>query len=381
MKSGGSASSEHASQGYPPLNFHNRRFSFAHKGKEKILSLAGLVMSTFLTLLALTFLYQGNQIRDNLARQRLLEVSLQDLIIQSTALRHLDHLHTYQVKLNLESQGYGSAQEVVNQLAARLAIIETINEPRKLNDHTQTLRQHLITIDSSINRKQANVSMAVEQWFSTLGALNSTVIKHNQTSSQQIDKLHRLNLILALLAMSLGLGTATKIIWKKSAIRLRVNTRLFKIGCESRTDLLTGLLNANGWQHLCDLHLKATSQQSLFAGSIAVINIDYFKQFCDTYGVYAGETRLCELAETLKANFRPSDLIGRIGEHEFAVLLPNCTSDDAKRIVDRMRTSTENNVEFSAGICDIEQSQSIQHTMAMADQAMYQARRKDNKNS
>lgn len=381
MNTGGSASSNNSSQGYQPLRFHDRRFSFARAGQEKILVMGRLALSLCLALLALSFLYQSKQIEDNLARQRLLEVSLQDLLVQSTALRHLDHLHSYQVKLDLESQGYGSAQEVVNQLAARLAIIETINEPKKLEEHTKNLRQHLMAIDSSINRKQANVSLFVKQWFTGLGALNSTIIKHNQTSSQQIDKLHQLNLILALLTMLLALGSASKIIWKKSALRLRVNTRLFQIGCESRTDLLTGLLNAKGWQHLCDLHLKATSQQCLFAGSIAVINIDYFKQFCDTYGVYAGETRLCELAETLKANFRPSDLIGRIGEHEFAVLLPNCTASDAHRIVERMRTSKENMVEFSAGICDIEQSQSIEHTMAMADQAMYQARRKDNKNS
>lgn len=381
MNSGGSASSEHTPQGYQPLKFHNRQFSIARAGHEKFLSLAGLALSIFIALLAITFLYQSSQIQDNLARQRLLEISLQDLLVQSTALRHLDHLHSYQVKLNLESQGYGSAQEVVNQLAARLAIIETISEPKTLAEHTQMLRQQLMAIDSSINRKQADVSMWVEQWFTSLGALNSTVIKHNQTSSQQIGKLHRLNLILALLSILVGLGTASKIIWKKSALRLRVNTRLFQIGGESRTDPLTGLLNAKGWQHLCDLHLKATSQQCVFAGSIAVINIDYFKQFCDTYGIYAGETRLCELAETLKANFRPSDLIGRIGEHEFAVLLPNCTSSDAQRIVERMRTSKESTVEFSAGICDIEQSQSIEHTMAMADQAMYQARRKDNKNS
>lgn len=379
MNSGGSASSDSSSQGYQPLKFRNRRFSFAHAGQEKILSLSGLILSIFLVLLALLFLVQSRQIQDNLAKQRLLEVSLQDLIVQSTALRHLDHLHTYQIKLNLELQGYGSAQEVLNQLAARLAIIETINESRKLTELTHTLRQHLMAIDSSINQKQNNVSMAVEQWFTSLGVLNSTVIKHDQTSSQQIERLHQLNLILALLTMLVAIGTASKIIWKKSALRLRVNTRLFQIGCESRTDPLTGLLNAKGWQHLCDLHLKATSQQCLFAGSIAVINIDYFKQFCDTYGVYAGETRLVELAETLKANFRPSDLIGRIGEHEFAVLLPNCTPSDAERIIERIRASKENTVEFSAGVCDIEQSQSIEHTMAMADQAMYQARREVNK--
>ena len=131
MNSGGSASGDNSSQGYQSLKFRNRRFSFARAGQEKVLSLSGLVLSIFLVLLALLFLVQSSEIQNKLAKQRLLEISLQDLVIQSTALRHLNHLHVYQTKLNLESQGYGSAQEVVNQLAARLAIIETITMAKK----------------------------------------------------------------------------------------------------------------------------------------------------------------------------------------------------------------------------------------------------------
>ena len=379
MNSGGSEQNEYTPQGYQALQFPDRRFSFTRAGQEKILFLSTLALSTSLVLLALLFLVQSSEIQNKLAKQRLLEISLQDLVIQSTALRHLNHLHVYQTKLNLESQGYGSAQEVVNQLAARLAIIETITNTESLTEHTQTLRQHLLAIDTSINRKQNSVSMVVEHWFSGLGALNSAVVKHNTRSSQQIDELHQLNLILALLTIFLSLSIACKVMWKKSALRTHINNQLLQINCERRSDALTGLLNAKGWYHLCNLHLKTTSQQSMFAGSIAVINIDYFKQFCETYGKQAGENRLCEIAETLKANFRPTDLIGRIGEHEFAVLLPNCSSVDAERIVERIRKSEENAVEFSSGICDIEQSHSIERAMAMADQAMYQARRKDHK--
>lgn len=380
MNSGGSEQNGYAPQGRQPLNIPTQHLSLTSSGQEKILSVGRLLLSIFLAIIALLFMVQNSHIHDKLTKQRLLEVSLQDLVIQSTALRHLSQLQTYQTKLNLESQGYGSAQEVVNQLAARLAIIETIRETEELTEHTQTLRQHLVTIDAAINPPRGSLSTAVEQWFVSLGTLNAAVVTHTQSSSHQINELHQLNLILGLLTLCLSVGTGLKMFWRKSDLRSSINKRLVQISCESRTDPLTGLLNAKGWQYLCDLHLKATSQQGLFAGSIAVINIDHFKQFCDTYGTRAGEIRLCELAETLKANFRPTDRIGRIGEHEFAVLLPNCTSDDAERIIERMRKSRENTVEFSAGICDIEQSQSTERTMAMADQAMYQARRKDNKN-
>lgn len=123
-------------------------------------------------------------------------------------------------------------------------------------------------------------------------------------------------------------------------------------------------------------YLRKIQAQNQLQGSVAIIDIDYFKQYNDTFGHEAGDIRLREFAETLRMNFRPGDLIARIGGEEFAVLLANCTAQDAQRIVDRIRLNGQGKVGFSAGICDITHSDNIDRTMALADHALYQAKNK-----
>ena len=60
-----------------------------------------------------------------------------------------------------------------------------------------------------------------------------------------------------------------------------------------------------------------------------VVDIDYFKKFNDTYGHRIGDRVLQSVAEQMKLSLRSMDTAARIGGEEFAIILPECSPEDA----------------------------------------------------
>lgn len=343
---------------------------------EKTIRYFWLALCVILAAVAVFNYGKANQIQGDLAKRRLLEVSLQDLIVQSTALHHLGNQHAYETKLGLETRGYSSPQELLNQLAARLAVIETINTHRGLTESAASLREHLIAMDQQLDRFGKPDPQRIEFWLIELGIFNTTLKEHAQSADEKVNALQRNNLILTFIVLVHSVSFVSLTLWRQSNLRKRFAVELLHLSNQARSDPLTGLLNRRGWQDLSSAYLRKMQRENQRHGSVAIIDIDYFKQYNDTYGHEAGDMRLREFAETLRTNFRPGDLIARVGGEEFAVLLPNCTADDTQRIVDRIRLNGNCKVGFSAGICDITQADSIDRTMAQADHALYQAKNK-----
>lgn len=343
---------------------------------EKTIRYFWLALCVILAAVAIFNYGKAHQIQGDLAKRRLLEVSLQDLIVQSTALHHLGNQHAYETKLGLETRGYSSPQELLNQLAARLAVIETINTHSRLTDSAASLREHLIAMDQQLEKFGKPDPQRIEFWLIELGIFNTTLKKHAQSADEKVNALQRNNLILTLIVLVHSVSFVSLTLWLQSNLRKRFAVELLHLSNQARSDPLTGLLNRRGWQDLSSAYLRKMQRENQRQGSVAIIDIDYFKQYNDTYGHEAGDMRLREFAETLRTNFRPGDLIARVGGEEFAVLLPNCTADDTQRIVDRIRLNGNCKVGFSAGICDITHADSIDRTMAQADHALYQAKNK-----
>lgn len=343
---------------------------------EKTIRYFWLALCVILAAVAIFNYGKAHQIQGDLAKRRLLEVSLQDLIVQSTTLHHLRNQHAYETKLGLETRGYSSPQELLNQLAARLAVIETINTHSGLTESAASLREHLIAMDQQLDRFGKLDPQRIEFWLIELGIFNTTLKKHTQSTDEKVNALQRNNLILTLIVLVHSVSFVSLTLWRQSNLRKRFAVELLHLSNQARSDPLTGLLNRRGWQDLSSAYLRKMQRENQRQGSVAIIDIDYFKQYNDTYGHEAGDMRLREFAETLRTNFRPGDLIARVGGEEFAVLLPNCTADDTQRIVDRIRLNGNCKVGFSAGICDITQADSIDRTMAQADHALYQAKNK-----
>ncbi|HYH07917.1 MAG TPA: diguanylate cyclase [Thermoanaerobaculia bacterium] len=99
------------------------------------------------------------------------------------------------------------------------------------------------------------------------------------------------------------------------------------------TDELTGIANRRALFRAADAILS--SGKTL---SVALFDLDRFKQINDTYGHLMGDRILADVAACLKQHTRVDDLIARYGGDEFVLLLPDTNMGEARQIVDRIRT-------------------------------------------
>jgi diguanylate cyclase len=107
---------------------------------------------------------------------------------------------------------------------------------------------------------------------------------------------------------------------------------------------------------------------------VALLDLDYFKVFNDTYGHQAGDQLLRSATETWRSLLRSTDLLARYGGEEFAVLLPSSTLGEAVEVVDRLRVATPLAQTFSAGVALWHGTETSDQLVARADKALYQAK-------
>jgi two-component system cell cycle response regulator len=108
------------------------------------------------------------------------------------------------------------------------------------------------------------------------------------------------------------------------------------------TDDLTHLGNRKFFEEKFESIFKIAEQYSQVF-TLAIIDIDFFKNVNDNYGHDVGDYILRKLAERLKNNLRTSDIIARIGGEEFAVILPVTDGPNARIVLERLRRGIEVN--------------------------------------
>ena len=165
------------------------------------------------------------------------------------------------------------------------------------------------------------------------------------------------------------------------AIKLSEHKRA--LSALSRTDSLTGLLNHGSWKDLLHLKFHKCQQQQSHA-TIALIDIDHFKQINDTHGHIVGDAVLRQLSLEIRRNLRKNDLAGRYGGDEFCVILPQMPLEEAARVMERIRETFSNyrnpqipelRVSLSIGLADFQLIFTDAATwLNAADRALYAAK-------
>jgi diguanylate cyclase len=109
---------------------------------------------------------------------------------------------------------------------------------------------------------------------------------------------------------------------------------------ESTIDFLTGLNNVRQFDNSLNESLVNVKNKNERL-SILIIDIDFFKKVNDTYGHLAGDSVLQQLGTVLHTSCRSFDIVSRIGGEEFSVILPDCPSEQAIEVAQRIRVAVE----------------------------------------
>ena len=146
------------------------------------------------------------------------------------------------------------------------------------------------------------------------------------------------------------------------------------------TDTLTEVPNR---RHFYELATKALALSAAGKASLVMFDIDHFKQINDRFGHAEGDEALREVARCTREVLRARDVAGRIGGDEFAMLLPETTTDEAMSVAARVATRLEEvhggghgvPLSLSFGVVLAREGENIADALHRADQALYEAKR------
>lgn len=161
-----------------------------------------------------------------------------------------------------------------------------------------------------------------------------------------------------------------------------------QLAAQAREDGLTGLLNRSGFEELAVSALSA-NKRSKQAYSVALIDIDLFKNINDNYGHLMGDACLISFADVLTQNCkRDTDIIGRYGGEEFIIFMSGGDIENHQKIISDIHQQTRylsvedgespTHIRFtvSAGICSVTSASDLQlrELIQIADEELYKCK-------
>ena len=154
---------------------------------------------------------------------------------------------------------------------------------------------------------------------------------------------------------------------------------------EAITDALTGAFNRRWLDEMLPRYLqRARVSQRPFA--LAMLDLDHFKRYNDTWGHTGGDAALRATAGLLRMQLRPSDQVARYGGEEFCLLLPDTGIDQARVVAERLVLAAAQHqvnagdgsalppVTFSLGLAALAGELTAEQLLKAADAALYRAK-------
>ena len=169
---------------------------------------------------------------------------------------------------------------------------------------------------------------------------------------------------------------------RNAAERHRMRKQIHEL---SMLDELTGIYNRQGFLLRAEQNL-ALSERLGTEANLFFLDADHMKWINDNFGHQEGDFLLKEISRILQDVFRRTDVLGRIGGDEFAVLALRESADDAQGILARLeesqskvnaKRSVQYPITFSIGVgrSTRENRLDLDELMEIADQAMYENKR------
>lgn len=188
----------------------------------------------------------------------------------------------------------------------------------------------------------------------------------------------------------LALSTVSLLIHQMHQLRRQAQLRqheladaLHRIRELATHDELTGLINRRRMLELMHTE-KHRTVRSGRGFCLAMIDIDHFKRVNDRLGHGAGDEVLAQVARTIAAGLRETDIVARWGGEEFLVMFTDTDEDTAEKVLLRIRATLAQTpmtevdpslrVTFSAGVGNHLRDETLTRTIDRADRALYAAK-------
>ncbi|HTW50216.1 MAG TPA: GGDEF domain-containing protein [Acidobacteriaceae bacterium] len=154
---------------------------------------------------------------------------------------------------------------------------------------------------------------------------------------------------------------------------------------QSIVDALTTVLNRRGLEQALERELARFRRYGEDL-TVAMLDLDHFKQFNDEYGHAAGDTILVGVAHLLSQRLRETDVVGRLGGEEFVLLLPHTEAGESAPILEHLCQSVREHMDWlpheevrvtaSFGVTSTQGRRGVSATELLqeADVALYRAK-------
>jgi diguanylate cyclase (GGDEF)-like protein len=157
-----------------------------------------------------------------------------------------------------------------------------------------------------------------------------------------------------------------------------------KLKVLATVDDMTGLFNRRHFLSLAEIEWSRYQRHGR-PMSLVLFDIDRFKSINDSFGHYAGDHVIMQIADICQQQKRKSDIIARFGGEEFLILLPETERAAAQRVAERLRRKVETsafsvasnaiNTTISVGVAQADPSMvSMFDLIKVADRALYTAK-------
>lgn len=154
---------------------------------------------------------------------------------------------------------------------------------------------------------------------------------------------------------------------------------------KAQTDSATGLYDKQATQTLIDQALEQDDSDDRGVQALAIVDIDNLKTINDTQGHLQGDRAIAAVADSLKRNFRDTDIVGRIGGDEFMVLIKGLEGQDqAQAVVSSFMDRSANLVigehddiplRCSVGVAVTQPDDTFEALYKRADAALYRVKK------
>jgi diguanylate cyclase (GGDEF)-like protein/PAS domain S-box-containing protein len=162
-------------------------------------------------------------------------------------------------------------------------------------------------------------------------------------------------------------------ITRRKATERQRDCLLHRVEAMARTDDLTGLANRRAWDEELRREVERATRHG-YQLYVVMLDLDGFKIINDAQGHQAGDAILREVGAVWRMAARVTDFVARYGGDEFALVLPDCTHDEATAVVDRLRAALPEGLACSAGLARWDGRMSPDALIARADAALYEAK-------